>query len=82
LLAKSRRDVGANLGLRATVSTRENAGVPYEFAGNFHGMVPQPTALDYLRKGLGAAYSFVTRHLTGLPRLFTPIRGASSQNRK
>jgi MoaA/NifB/PqqE/SkfB family radical SAM enzyme len=43
------------------------AGVPYDFAGDFHAMVPKPTVLDYVRKGLGFAYSYSTRYLFSLP---------------
>lgn len=39
------------------------AGVDYDFAGDFHAMVPTPTAIDYVRKGLGFAYSFTTQYL-------------------
>lgn len=39
------------------------AGVRYDFAGDFHAMVPTPTVLDYVRKGLGFAYSFTTQTL-------------------
>ena len=40
------------------------AGVRYDFAGDFHAMVPKPTVIDYVRKGLGFAYSYGTQYLT------------------
>lgn len=39
------------------------AGVRYDFAGDFHAMVPKPGPLDFVRKGLGFAYSFTTQYL-------------------
>lgn len=49
-------------------------GIHYDFAGDFHAMVPKLTTVDYLRKGIGFAYALLRRPLATLPTLMAMMR--------